>query len=124
MAGATDAFKLVVITAIGAQGALISLHSADPGVTGASEITGGSYARKTTTWGTAAIVSGGADAGKAQIVGSTQSFAVPAGVPVAYYSVRKTDGTFLYAKPLTPGVTLNAAGSIDVTPSHTYDLAA
>ncbi|AYR01093.1 hypothetical protein SEA_LEMOND_28 [Mycobacterium phage LeMond] len=124
MAGATDAFKLAVITAIGAQGALISLHSADPGVTGASEITGGSYARKSTTWGTAAIVSGGADAGKAQIVGSTQSFSVPAGVPVAYYSVRKSDGTFLYAKPLTPGVTLNAAGSIDVTPSHTYDLAA
>ncbi|QJD50430.1 hypothetical protein SEA_CHRIS_28 [Mycobacterium phage Chris] len=124
MAGAADAFKLAVIASIGAQGGLISLHSADPGTTGANEITGGTYARKTTTWGTAAIVSGGSDAGKAQIVGSTINFGVPGGVAVAYYSVRKSDGTFLYAKPLTPGVTLNAAGSIDVTPSHVYDLAA
>ncbi|ASR85913.1 hypothetical protein SEA_NIKLAS_29 [Mycobacterium Phage Niklas] len=124
MAGATDAFKLAVVTAIGQQGALISLHSADPGTTGASEITGGSYARKTTTWGAAAIISGGADNGKARIVGSTQQFNVPGGVAVNYYSVRKADGTFLYSKPLSPGATLNGNGVIDVTPEHIYDLTA
>ncbi|ASR85230.1 hypothetical protein I5H06_gp74 [Mycobacterium phage SirPhilip] len=124
MAGAVDAFKLAIVAAIGAQGALISLHSADPGTTGANELTGGAYARKTTVWGAAFIVSGGADNGKAQITGSTQQFDVPAGVAVAFYSVRRADGTFLYSKPLTPGVTLNAAGVIDVTPTHVYDLAA
>ncbi|QFP94816.1 hypothetical protein SEA_MARSHAWN_30 [Mycobacterium phage Marshawn] len=124
MAGGTDAFKQATVTAIGAQGALISLHSADPGTTGANELTGGSYARKTTTWGAATIITGGADNGKAQIVGSTLQFNVPGNVAVAFYAVRKADGTLLYSKPLTPGVTLNAAGVIDVTPTHVYDLAA
>ncbi|ALF01402.1 hypothetical protein SEA_LILPHARAOH_25 [Mycobacterium phage LilPharaoh] len=122
MAGAADAFKLAVVTAIGQQGALISLHSGDPGVTGANEITGGNYARKTTTWGEASIISGGDNDGKARIVGSTLQFNVPGGTAVNYYSVRKSDGTFLYSRPLTPGATLNGDGVIDVTPEHIYDL--
>ncbi|QFG11450.1 head protein [Mycobacterium phage Ekdilam] len=117
---ATNQFKLDALAAILAQGNLLSLHSADPGTTGASEITGGGYARKTFAWGTAAIVSGGVDDGKAKSTGSTQNMSVPAGVAVTHYAVRKADGTFLYGKALNPGVTLNAAGSIDVTPTHTY----
>ncbi|ASR85628.1 hypothetical protein SEA_AMGINE_27 [Mycobacterium phage Amgine] len=117
---ATNQFKLDVLAAILAQGNVLSLHSADPGTTGASEITGGGYARKTFAWGTPAIVSGGADDGKAKSTGTTQSVPVPANVAITHYGIRKTDGTFLYGKPLSPGATLNAAGSIDVTPTHTY----
>ncbi|QFG09412.1 head protein [Mycobacterium phage Yuna] len=117
---ATNQFKLDVLAAILAQGALLSLHSADPGTTGASEITGGGYARKTFAWGTAAIVSGGADDGKAKSTGTTQTMNVAAGVAVTHYGVRKADGTFLYGKALNPGVTLNANGVVDVTPTHTY----
>ncbi|AYQ98516.1 hypothetical protein SEA_REPTAR3000_30 [Mycobacterium phage Reptar3000] len=122
MAGAADAFKIAAVEAIGALGGLISLHSDDPGTTGANEISGGGYQRLTTTWGSGSIVSGGANDGKARIVGSTLQFSVPGGVTVSYYSVRASNGTFLYARPLTPGVTLNANGVVDVTPEHVYDL--
>ncbi|AOT23151.1 hypothetical protein SEA_TAQUITO_30 [Mycobacterium phage Taquito] len=44
------------------------------------------------------------------------------GTSISYYSVRASNGTFLYARPLTPGVTLNADGVVDVTPEHVYDL--
>lgn len=117
---ATNQFKLDVLAAILAQGNLLSLHSADPGTTGASEISGGGYARKTFAWGATAIVSGGADDGKAKSTGATTNMSIPGGVAVTHYGVRKADGTFLYGKPLNPGATLNAAGSIDVTPTHTY----
>ncbi|AAD17594.1 hypothetical protein TM4_27 [Mycobacterium phage TM4] len=123
---ATDAFKLAIANAIGAQGALISLHSADPGKTdataNATEISGAGYTRKLTAWGAPVIVSGGADDGKARITGSTQQFNVPGGVPITHYAVRKADSTFLYGKPLAPGATLTGNGVIDVTPTHTYDL--
>jgi hypothetical protein len=121
--GASDAFKLAVCNFIGQQGGLISLHSADPGPTGANaEISGSGYARKTTTWGAASAVSGGPNDGRAQIVGSTLTFDVPGGVSISYYGVRKTDGTFLYGKPLQPGATLTAAGKITLTPTHAYGL--
>ena len=53
-----------------------SLHSADPGSTGASEISGGSYARQTPTFNAA---SGGSRALNADL-----TFDVPAGSTVAY----------------------------------------
>lgn len=55
-----------------------SLHSADPGTTGASELSGGSpaYARKAITW---AAPSGGNDVTNAAV-----TFDVPAGADVAY----------------------------------------
>ncbi|AHY26851.1 hypothetical protein PBI_ZOEJ_27 [Mycobacterium phage ZoeJ] len=119
---ASDAFKRAIADAIGAQGAVISLHSADPGTSGGNEISGGGYARKTTAWGAAVVVSGGPDDGKAKITGSTQQFNVPGGVPITHYGVRSAGGAFLYGKPLAPGATLNGNGVVDVTPTHTYDL--
>ncbi|QWK51363.1 hypothetical protein SEA_STINSON_30 [Mycobacterium phage Stinson] len=117
---AADQFKLDTLAAILAQGNVLSLHGGDPGKTGANEITGGGYGRKTFAWGAPAIVSGGADDGKAKATGATQQMNVPAGVAVTHYAVRKADGTFLYGKALSPGATLNANGVIDVTPTHTY----
>lgn len=113
---ATDAYKQAVANAVAALGASISLHAADPGTTGANEIAGGGYARKTTVWGAAAIVGS-----NAVVTGSTQRFDVEASDAALWYGVWN-GGTFLYGRPLTPGVTMNAAGNgqIDVTPTYTY----
>lgn len=67
-----------------------SLHSADPGSTGANEITGGSpaYARKSVTW--AAAASGSASLSAAPV------FDVPAGATVSHFGLwsAATSGTF------------------------------
>lgn len=119
---AANQFKLDALSALIALGNVLRLHTADPGTTGANEVTGGAYGRKTFAWGTPAIVSGGTDNGKAKALGATTTMNIPGGVAVTHYSVGKADGTFLYGKPLDPGVTLTADGAVDVTPTHTYDL--
>lgn len=67
----------------------LSLHTADPGQTGASEATGGSpaYARKQTTWGAAN--------GSGVAAGSQVTFDVPASTitHVGFWSA-STAGTF------------------------------
>uniref|UniRef100_A0AAU8GNW2 Minor tail protein n=1 Tax=Mycobacterium phage Pharb TaxID=3136626 RepID=A0AAU8GNW2_9VIRU len=115
MATSTDAFKLSVLASILAQGNVLSLHSGDPGTTGANEISGGSYARKTFSWPAAAIVGGAAVSAAV-----AQQMNVPGGVAVTHYGIYDSSGVFQYGKALNPGATLNAAGVIDVTPSHTY----
>lgn len=122
--GATNTFKIAVANFIGQQGSIISLHSADPAATGANElpVVANGYARQTTTWEPAKIVSGGANNGRAEITGSTVTFQVPGSVPINYYGVWKDATTFLYGKPLQPGATLTAAGSITLTPTHAYGL--
>lgn len=69
----TTAAKEAAALAVAALGNNVSLHTADPGTTGANEVTGGSpaYARKTTTW------AGGAADGS--VTGSAVAFDVPAG---------------------------------------------
>ena len=113
---ATNGFLNGVADAATALGNSISLHTADPGTTGASEVAGGAYARKTTTWGAAAIVGGNAVA-----TGSTVRFDVPASTAALWYGVW-SGGTFRYARPLTPSVTIGSSGpgQIDVTPTYTY----
>lgn len=54
----------------------ISLHEADPGGTGANEVTGGTYARQTPSWGAA---SAGAVA-----IDTPAEFDIPGGSTVAY----------------------------------------
>lgn len=119
---AANQFKLDALSAIIGLGNVLRLHTGDPGTTGANEVTGGSYSRKTFVWGAPAIVSGGTDNGKAKAFGATTTMNIPGGVAVTHYSVGKADGTFLYGKPLEPGTTLTADGAVDVTPTHTYDL--
>lgn len=69
----TNAAKEAAALAISALGNTISLHTGDPGTTGANEATGGSpaYARKTTTWAAGAV--------DGVVTGSAVSFDVPAG---------------------------------------------
>ncbi len=102
--------------ALGATGAggWVSLHTADPGTTGASEVAGGSpaYARKQTTW------TGGASDGV--VAGSAVSIDVPAGTytHVGIWSA-STAGTFLTSYALPTAIVMSVQGQITVTPTYT-----
>lgn len=100
------------LDAVGTQGAWISLHTADPGTTGASEASGGTYARVQTTWSPA---SGGSKPG------SQVTINVPAGT-YTYFGVwsAASGGTFSFGSPLNPpSQTFASAGTYGFTPSVT-----
>jgi len=80
----------LAIAAVAEVAVQVSLHSSDPGTGASNELSGGSYARGTVTWGTP---SGG-------IVKPTADIAiqVPAGATVAYAAFWSSDGTTRYAK--------------------------
>lgn len=74
----------------------VSLHSADPGTTGANEVTGTGYARQVPTWGPA-------EGGTATTT-APMTFQVGAGNEVTHYGTWGADGTFHGGKPVTvPG---------------------
>lgn len=108
----TNATKETAALAVTALGGYISLHTADPGTTGASEATGGSpaYARKLTTW------TGGASDGS--VPGSQVTFDAGAGT-YSYMGIwtASTAGTFVAGFSLSTPVTLGAQGQVLVTPT-------
>jgi hypothetical protein len=93
-----------------------SLHTADPGTTGASEATGGSpaYARKVITW---AAPSGGSASG------GTITFDVPAGTytHIGYWDIASggTSTNFVGGYPLQASMTYGAQGTLPVTLTET-----
>lgn len=72
----TDGMRQLVANAYTAEGVTGSLHTADPGTTGASEVTGGSpaYARKALAW----------TAGTTGTATASATYDVPGGVTVAW----------------------------------------
>lgn len=113
----TNDTKEVAGLAVAARGNWISLHTGDPGVTGASEATGGApaYARKQTAW------AGGAVDGV--VSGSSVSIDVPAGTytHLGIWSAA-TGGTFVAGFLLSsstgdlPGQTaVNVVPTVNVT---------
>lgn len=113
MPGLTNATLENAALSVTGLGSWISLHTADPGTTGASEATGGSpaYARKQTTW------TGGASDGV--VNGSQVTIDVPAGTytHVGIWSAA-TGGTFV-GKCSIASTTLAAQGQVLVTPTFT-----
>jgi hypothetical protein len=96
--------------------AYVSLHSADPGTTGASELTGGSpaYARVAVTWNTA---SGGSVTNS-----SSLTFNFPASTTAAYFGIwsASTAGTYYIGGALnggTPIVNGTSQGTITIAAS-------
>jgi hypothetical protein len=97
----------------------VSLHTADPGTTGASEVTGGTYARVAVTWNAA---SGGSVTNS-----SALSINLPASTTASYFGVwsASTAGTYYIGGALSPSVTTGgsagtvtiASGSLSVTAS-------
>lgn len=110
----TAVTKEAAADAVIALGAHVSLHTADPGTTGASEATGGTpaYARIATTWS--------ADTTDDGIRTGTQvTIDLPAGTYTHFglWSAA-TGGTFVGGGPIT-STTLAAQGQIKVTPTYT-----
>lgn len=108
----TTATKEAIAVYFGTLGDYISLHTADPGSTGTSEATGGSYARQQTTW-----AAGGSDG---VITGSEVTFAsIPAGTYThAGVWSAASGGTFRGSATLS-SVTLSTTGDVRVTPTFT-----
>ncbi|CRK59090.1 Phage protein [Alloactinosynnema sp. L-07] len=110
--GFTDTAKQTALDAVAAAAAWITLHTADPGTTGASEVAGGAYTREQTTW---AAFAGGSR------VGSQVTFDVPAGVTITHWGIRTaaSGGTFYYGGTLSASETFGAAGQYLFTPTLT-----
>jgi len=94
----------------------ISLHTGDPGTTGADEVTGGSYARAAVTWDAA---SGGTKSNSGQLV-----FQVPSGTTITHVGGWNagSSGTFRGGGALaapqafaTSGSYTIDAGDLDIT---------
>ena len=112
MAGYNNTSKDVALDAIGAAATFISLHSADPGTTGANEISGGTYARVATTWSSAAASSKS---------GSQVTINVPAAATITYWGVWSTitAGVFYEGGSLPASETYGGAGTYLLTPTLT-----
>jgi hypothetical protein len=110
MAGYTATAETTAITAVKNAATYISLHTADPGTTGTSEVTGGTYARVATTWGT--VTSG-------SVTGSAAVINVPAGTTITYWGLwtASTGPTFYYGGTLTASDTFGSAGTYSLTPT-------
>lgn len=108
MARASASAEDSALTALQTPAAFISLHSADPGTTGASEISGGSYARVAVTWGTASAGS----------MSNTNSITinVPASTTVAYFGLwsASTAGTYAVGGALSSSQTFNTTGTFTI----------
>lgn len=103
----TTASKDTAVNALTALGSYVSLHTGDPGSTGANAAAG--TTRQQTTW--ASSSSGVSD-------GSQVAFtSCPAG-SYTHYGIwtAASAGTFRWGFPLSPGVTLSDVGTVLVTP--------
>jgi hypothetical protein len=87
----------------------LSLHTADPGTTGASEATGGSYARQSAGYSAA---SGGACA----LAGTVSFTGMPAGT-YTHLGLWDSAGTpvFLQGAAFASSATVSAGGTVNVT---------
>lgn len=87
----------------------ISLHTGDPGITGASEVSGGTYARVATTWPTSAS--------NGSVTGTAATINVPASTTITHWGLwtAGTAGTFYYGGPLPASETFGAAGTYALT---------
>src|SRR5690242_3793944 len=87
-----------------------SLHTADPGTSGTSEVTGGTYARKALSWSAAA---------NGQIT-ATAIFDVPSGATVTHAGLftAASAGTFVDKVAIT-SQTFSSAGTLTVNYTYT-----
>jgi hypothetical protein len=108
----TNAAKNSAVDGIGSAATYISLHTADPGTTGASEVAGGTYARVATTW------SASSNGSKP---GSAVTLNVPASTTIGYWGLwtAASGGTFYYGGTLQASESYGNAGTYVLTPTLT-----
>ena len=109
MAALNNTAKGLMLDGLAAAAVFVSLHTADPGTTGTSELTGGTpaYARKGLTWGAS---SGGVKANSVAMV-----FDVPAATIgwMSYWSA-VTAGTCYGGHPLDLSQTFASQGTYTI----------
>lgn len=109
----TSAIKNAMLTAQIATtsnvAAYASLHTADPGATGASEVSGAGYARQAVSWGSPATGS---------VSATALAFTIPSGVNATYigYWTAITSGTWCFSALLSAP---QGAGTTSITPTET-----
>lgn len=110
MAGYNNTSKDVALAAVILAATWVSLHTADPGTTGASEVSGGSYARVQTTWGTPSASS---------VTGSQVTINVPASTTITHWAVwtASSSGTEYESGALPTSETYGSAGTYLLTPT-------
>lgn len=112
MAIATNTEKQNLATQYGNNAAYASLHTADPGTTGTSEVSGGSpaYARKALVW----------TSGSTGTVTATVTFDVPTSTTVTFCGLwtASTGGTFLDKATVT-SQTFSAQGTYQLSLTYT-----
>jgi hypothetical protein len=89
----------------------VSLHTADPGLTGASEASGGSYARQTVTFGT--IADGGSGRQMANTAAVTYTSMPSATITHVGLWDASSSGNFLYGDALTAQQVVNSGGTFE-----------
>jgi hypothetical protein len=102
------AARNALASAIASGATWISVHTADPGTTGASEAAG--VAREQTAWGAPA---------SGDIVGSQTTHDVPAGGPYGFFGIwtAVSGGTFWGGGALSPAETYAGTGQLRITPT-------
>lgn len=112
MAIAVPATREALAVEYAAQGDFISLHTGNPGTTGANEAAGGGYAREQTVW-----AAGGSDG---VVTGSQVEITAAAGTytHIGIFTL-VAGGSFVDSYVLPAPVTLSVAGTIRVTPTYT-----
>jgi len=106
----TDARANAMLTAEYVDGDLISLHTAFS-LTGANEVTGGTYARQAVTYNTAS--------GRARAIAATESFTgLPAATNVAWVGTWDSAGTTF--KGMSPNGGLEKSYQVDLTNDRIY----
>jgi hypothetical protein len=97
-------------------GIYVSAHTADPGATGTSEVVGGSYARQSITWNTAAASA--LDSSNAPVI------PIPAATTITHIGLFSalTSGTFYGSWDITDEV-FGSAGNYTLTDAD-WDLVA
>lgn len=91
--------------------AYVSLHDDDPGLTGADEVTGGSYIRKAVTLAAPGDGGGGRQTSNSAAV----SFPLMPAVTVTHVGIwdAETGGNFLYGDALTASQVVNLGGTLE-----------
>lgn len=115
MAGYSDAGLDAHLDGIKAAGTRISFHTADPGTTGANEVSG--TGRPATTWGANGAYTG-PPVGR-RSVGSQVSAPIPAATTVTHWGLftLASGGVFLYGGLLDAPEGFGSAGTIQHTPT-------
>lgn len=112
--GFNDTALNAAVNGIASAATYISAHTADPSTGGSNEVSGGSYARQQTTWGSAS---------SGDRVGSEVSIPIPASTTVTYWGLwsASSGGTFYGGFALGASEVFGAAGTLKHTPTLDVD---